>query len=57
MNRVFRHVGAATKGIGSGLRTAATACVSIAASASEPTHNPRHLSAAQISHMEEGYWN
>ncbi len=40
MNRVFRHVGALAKRIGSGLKTVATMSVSIAACASEPTHNP-----------------
>ena len=53
MNREFRHVGNAVKGIGFGIKSAALACVSIAAYATEPTYNPQHLNAAQISQVDE----
>jgi hypothetical protein len=53
MNREFRNVGNAAKGIGFGMKSAALACVSIVAYATEPTYNPQHLNAAQISQVDE----
>jgi len=59
MNRKNRYVeyryggGPTFKGIGFGLKTAAIACVSMAAGASGPTYNPQHLGAAQISQVDE----
>ena len=53
MNREYRHVGNAAKGIGFGIKSAALACVSIAAYATEPAYNPQHLNAAQISQVDE----
>src|SRR3974390_525362 len=59
MNRKYRYVeyryggGPTFKGIGFGLKTAAIACVSMAARASGPTYNPQHLGAAQISQVDE----
>ena len=53
MNREYRHGGNAVKGIGFGIKSAALACVSIAAYATEPNYNPQHLNAAQISQVDE----
>lgn len=53
MNRVYRRMGAIAKALGSGMKTAAIASVSVAACASEPTYNPQHLNAAQISQVDE----
>ena len=52
MNREYRHVRSALKGIGFGIKSAALACVSIAVYATEPTYNPQHLNAAQISQVD-----
>jgi len=52
MNREHRHVGNAARGIGFGIKAAALACVSIAVYGSEPTYNPQHLNAAQISQVD-----
>ena len=53
MNRENRNVGNAAKGIGFGMKSAALACVSIAAYAIQPTYNPQHLNAAQISQADK----
>ena len=53
MNRENRNVGNAAKGIGFGMKSAALACVSIAAYAIQPTYNPQHLNAAQISQVDK----
>jgi len=53
MNREYRNVGNAANGIRFGIKSVAFACLSIAAYATEPTYNPQHLKAAQISRVDE----
>ena len=53
MNREYRNVGNAANGIRFGIKSVAFACLSIAAYATEPTYNPQHLKAAQISQVDK----